>query len=69
MMKMSIEWTSRVYFLKGIFFFLVFLLMTFGNSISHSWTPRRIVLVALGFGLVCLEFVWGFRLQNRAKPQ
>ena len=68
-MKISIEWTPRVYFLKGIFFFLVFLLIAFGNSISHSWTPRRIVFVILGFGLVCLEFVWGFRLQNRAKPQ
>ena len=66
-MNISIEWTPRTYYLKGVFFFLVFLLTTFFNFVFHSWTTGKIVLVVLGFGLVCLEFVWGFRLSKSTK--
>lgn len=64
-MKISIEWTPRTYFLKGAFFLLVFLLIAIGYSVSHTWSSGRIVFVALGFALVCLEFALGFRLRNR----
>jgi hypothetical protein len=66
-MTISIEQTPRTYYLKGVFFFLVFLLTTFFNFVSHSWTTGRIVFVVLGFGLVCLELVWGFRLSKSTK--
>ena len=68
-MKISVEWTPRVYYLKGVFFLLVFLLLTFVYSVSRSWTTGRVAFVVLGFALVCLEFIWGVRLQNKTKQQ
>lgn len=68
-MKFSVESTPRVYYLKGVFFLLVFVLIAFSNSVSHSWTTGNVAFVVLGFGLACLEFLWGFRLQNKTKQQ
>ena len=68
-MKISFEWTPRVYYLKGVFFLLVFLLLAFGYSVSRTWTTGRVAFVVLGFALVCLEFIRGFRQQNKAKQQ
>ena len=68
-MKFSIEWTPRMFFLKGVFFFLLFSLIAFGYSVTHSWTAGRIAFVALGFGFVCLEFRWGYRRRNEPKQQ
>ena len=66
-MKFSIEWTPRVFFLKGVFFLLMFSLIAFGYSATHTWTTGRIAFVVLGFGFACLEFLWGYRRRNAAR--
>jgi hypothetical protein len=68
-MKFSIEWTPRMFYLKGIFFFLLFSLIAFGHSFTHGWTDGRIAFVILGFGFVCLEFRWGYRRRNEFKQR
>jgi hypothetical protein len=65
-MKISIEWTARTYFLKGIFFLLVFLLLCFGYGLSHTFTPGRVGLLSLVFGMATLDFAIAFRRRNRA---
>ena len=60
-MKISIEWTQRAYYLKAVFFFLIFLLGTFVFYFSHSWTISGIVSVVATFGLACLEILWSVR--------
>jgi hypothetical protein len=66
-MKFSIEWTPRMFYLKGVFFLLLFSLIAASYSVTHGWTPGRIVFVVLGFGFVCLEFRWGYRRRNEVK--
>jgi hypothetical protein len=68
-MKFSIEWTPRVFFLKGVFFLLMFSLIAFGYSSTHTWTTGRIAFVVFGFGFVCLEFLWGYRRRNEARQR